>query len=425
MAKVDTKVLIEAIADKMPNLTEIQSQKVANFFNGQGLELLAEPELFKSVIGTTVGFWLELYREYNFKNPLEGAGVIRRGSNIGFNMQRIYNYESDNTFNDASSLKGPRNADGKPLVPMKKAWKFEQSFAPVNLGGLQIWTTIWDDMFYSTAVNDAGDRAMIMGAITRDLYKKWDKFVYGMESYLLSASGDLEKLKDTQKISVNLGNTDYLSITGDGAMDFVQSIDNLEYVGKTVGYKDFNEKSFMEYFAEDDSDRVLIVRPGLKSAIRKSLMKGNYFSPEYVQRMIDKLVELPTPLTPCSYKTKKDATELYPVYSNDDNGVALGLSKTAGQTGLDNVEYYFGDDKIEYTEKNPEVFAVLIDKNRINWIDGPGGSISVNSTVYDAFNHCYDLIAENFGVNSEGVKVGASVFIDRTYPYVAFVNSAE
>lgn len=422
MANYNNEQIVEGILDEMPLLTENQSKAVAEFLSDGKMELLSQPGLYQNVMGVAVGYWLEKFRGWNFKNPIENLGIIRRGSNIGFQMQRIYSLDPELTPSDPDFLKGPRNeVPGKIQVPLKKGFKFESSFVPTNLAW-QAWTTIWSDLYFSTAANNAGDRVMLVGQQVSNLYKLYDKYRYALESMLIAYNYDRTKLKDSQVFDIDLGSASYLNITGDGAMDLVQTLDNIEYVGKNVGYKQFNEKGFEEYWNSSD-DFVILVRPGMKSAIRKALMKGNYFSPEYVQEKIDRLTEYPAQLSPCSYTLKADGTPLYVVYSDDGQGIPLGLSATEGQTGASNVTYTFESNLVEVTESHPEVFAVIIDRERTNWISGPGGELMSQSTIYDVWNHCYDLVLSTFGVNSGDYKIGASVFVDRTYPYIALVNS--
>lgn len=422
MANYDNNQIIDGIIEQMPLLTDKQSQAVAKFLEDGSMELLNSPGLYTNVMGVAVGYWLEKFREWNFKNPIENLGVIRRGSNIGFQMQRIYSLDPDLAPSDPSFLKGPRNENpGKIQVPLKEGFKFESAFVPTNIAW-EAWTTIWSDLYFSTAANDAGDRLMLVGQQVSNLYKLYDKYRYALESMLIAYNYDRSKLKDSQVYNVDIGASSYLQITGDGAMDFIQTIESIEYVGYNIGYKQYNEKSFEEYWNSPD-DYMILVRPGLKGAIRKALMKGNYFSPDYVQSKIDRLVEYPGQLSPATYTLKEDGTPLYVVYSDDGMGVPLGLNATKGQTGATKVSYTFDSSLITITESNPEVFAIIIDKARTNWISGPGGEIMSRSTIYDEWNHCYDLILQTFGVNSGDYKIGASVFVDRTYPYIAFVNS--
>lgn len=431
MAFIDNQKLMDSVLTTMPKLSEIQTEKVKRFFEGEGMELLNDSPLYKSVLETTVGFYLELIREWRFKNPLEDLGVIRRGANLGFNIQRMYVYESDNTFNEPSFLEGPVNSAGAPLVPTKKNWNIKQKFTPYNLAA-QIWTTIWDDMYFSNVANDEGDRALLISMIVNDVYKKWEKYIYALESTIISDSGDSSKLKDTQQIAVNLGGDTPLAVNGDGAVSFVNAYDNLIQYGKTVGTANFNEESFQDYF--DDDDLVLMCRLGFKNALRAAIMKQNFYSPEYVEKIYEKLIEVPCPLSPCKWSLKADDSvtsgeagqELHVVYSDDGNGIPLGLSINDDQKGQASVQYSFDSDKVKYAELNENIFAVLIDKNRINIISGPGGELNAEMTVRDAFRKCSDLVLSTFGVNaSNGAKVGASVFIDRTYPYVVFVNDKQ
>lgn len=439
---------IKGIVAALPNITETESKMVMDFLNGsgsEGMELLNNPPLYQSAIGTTVGFQLELFRDWDFKNPLENAGIIRKGSNIGFSLQRIYNYEGSNQPDDPVFLKGPHNSNGAPLVPTKKTWSLRQKFVPVNFAWM-MWDTIWDDMYFSNITADGGNRLMIINAIVGNMHKKYRKHVYAMQSMLIAYGYDTTILKDSQILNINLGASDYLQITGTGALNLTQDIDNILNTAATIGYADFNEESFQEYWNE--GDYVIAVRKGLKSAIRRTLMANNYFSPAYVQEFVDRLVELPVPFSPCNYKVKADATipdpdhqgqtipdpnrgaTLYPVYSADNrdttyagNGVVLGLSTVAGQTGASSVQYYFGSDNIEYVETDTSVFGMIIDKNRLNWITGPGGELSSEITVRDAFKKCHDIIFSTFGVNAEGNKIGSSIFVERSYPVIYLKNS--
>lgn len=423
---MDGTQMINAITEKMPNLTETQSKQVADFFNGKNLELMTSPQLYTTAIGTTVGFFLELFREYKFKNPLEELGIIRRGSNVGFNLQRMYLTNDTNKPDDPAYLKGPRNSQGAPLVPMKKTWEFKQRFVPVNLA-YHIWTTIWDDMFFSNVSNNPADRIMIIGAITRNIYKHYEEYRYAMESNLVAYNYDPAKLKEKQIEYIDLGSSEYTNITGAGALNLVQTVHNLESMFKVMDYSDYNEEGFKDYWTKDDY--VIAVRMGLKSAIEKALMASNYFHTEYVSDLLNRIVEIPCPLTPCKYYLTKDNTELFPVYadensaSNDGNGVVLGLSPEAGLVGQSNVAYNFDSKDVSFKETATDVFGVIIDKKRINWITGPGGEVASSMTVYDAFNKCQDLILDTFGVNAEGNKIGASVFVDRTYPVIYLANN--
>lgn len=420
---------VKGIIAALPNVTERESKQVMDFLTGSGsdgLELLQNAPLYTSVIGTTVGFWLEKFRDWDFKNPLESSGIIRRGSNIGFSMQRIYNYEGSNQADDPVFLKGPHNSNGAPLVPTKKTWNLKQRFVPVNVAW-QMWDTIWDDLYFSNITNDAGDRLMIINAIVGNMDKQYRKHVYAMESMLIAYGYDTTILKDSQILNINLGATDYLHITGTGALNLVQDIENILLTAKTLGYADFNEESFQQYW--NDDDYVIVVRMGLKNAIHRTLMDNNYFSPDYVQKFIDRLVEMPVPFSPCNY-TLNGSTRLYPVYAPDNsnntykgNGVVLGLSTTEGQTGSEAVEYQFDSNGVEYTESDTSVFGMIIDRERLNWISGPGGEISSEMTVRDAFKKCQDIIFSTFGVNADGNKIGASIFVDRTYPVIYLKNS--
>lgn len=435
---------MESFYDKMPNLTERQSKLVADFWNGNSAELMSDAPTFQSAILTAVQFYIEKYREYNFKNVLTKYGIVKRGTKPALNAARIYNFKDDNQPDDPVFLKGPHNSNGKPLVPLKKTYEFEERWLPVNIS-FQIWQTLWDSNFFAN-VGDATTRLAVVGSITRNLYKKYDEYVYAMMANMIAYGYNESLLKDTQIIDVDLGNTSYLNVDGDGAIDFVTALDHVEWLAKETGYEQFNEEGFKEYW--NDGDYVICVRPGFKNAIRKALMKNNYFSPEYVQSRIDRLVELPTVLTPCNYTVKTDATipdpdhdgqtiadpnagaTLYPVYSGDNsattykgNGIVLGLSTVSGQTGAASVQYNFSSPSITYTETHPEVFAMIIDKERINWYSSVGGELSASLTVYDAFAHAQDLILSTFGVDNGETKIGASAFIDRTYPVVYFKNS--
>lgn len=426
MATGNTNLLMESFQERMPNLTERQSKLVADFWAGNSAELLTDQPTYQSAILTAVQFYIEKYREYNFKNVLTKYGIVKRGTKPALNAARIYNFKDENQPDDPVFLKGPHNSEGKPLVPLKKTYEFEERWLPTNIA-FQIWQTLWDSNFFAN-VGDNATRLAVIGSITRNLYKKYDEYVYAMMANMIAYGYDETVLKDTQIIEVDLGNPSYLEIDGDGAIDFVTALEHVEWLASETGYEQFNEEGFKEYW--NDGDYVICVRPGMKNAIRKALMKNNYFSPEYVQSKIDRLVEIPTALTPCNYKLKSGGAKLYPVYAGDNsattykgNGIVLGLSTTPGQTGQAAVQYQFTSNLIEYTESHPEVFAMMIDKERVNWYSSVGGEISASLTVYDAFAHAQDLILSTFGVDNGDTKIGASAFIDRTYPVVYFKNS--
>lgn len=400
--------MIAAVVKSIPNMTEAASKQVLS-------DWLANPgQMFQdnnstNFLNTLATFVLDRIRVADFYNPLEEEGVINRYSQNYGNIQRLYVGRIPSV--DADFQKPWENGASSDMWK-KRVIQPTQKFARSNIS-YNNRVSVPGAMFYTSTFNDYQglvDWQMAIQTEMLETYKRWRTALYLDVIGRNTISSDLT---DDQAIAVSIA--DENTITETEAKQFALQVLTLLSVAR-LNAKPFNEQGF-EYTVRPEDIKIL-VRPGVKAKLQIALV--NAFNPAVVDNVINRLVEVPYLGVPEYYQDEALTTKLYPVY--DTSGTITGLATTEGASSA-TVQL----DDAYVSDGASDVFAIAIDGRRINYVtavgaDGESTEFRTDWTIYNIEGDYRNFYTRVLGNPSEGS--GARLFIDNSYLFVKFVNTA-
>lgn len=398
--------MIEAVINSLPNMTKESSKQVlADWQKNPGKMFQDNNNTnFLNLLST---FVLDRIRVQDFYNPLEEAGVINRYSQAYGNIQRLYTPKIPTV--DADFQKAWVNGSSSDMFK-KRVIQPTQKFAYSNIS-YNNRISVPGAMFYTSAFNDYQGLVDWQAAITQTMLNTYSRWRYALYNDVIGRQTNSADLKDTQKISVTFA--DPSNPTQEEAKAFAVQVLTFISLARLNAGK-FNEDAF-DYSLNADDIRIL-VRPGMKARLQAALI--NAYNPQIVEGVINRLVEIPYLGVPTYYEDEEHTTKLYPVY--DEHGTITGLNtQEDGQGTAVALDAAFVDDGAS------NVFAIAIDRNRINYVtavgaDGVSTEMRTDWTIYNIEGDYRNFYTRVLGNPSEGS--GARLFADTSYAFAVFTN---
>lgn len=396
--------MIEAVINSLPNMTKESSKQVlSDWLKNPGQMFQDNSNTnFLNLLST---FVLDRIRVQDFYNPLEEADVINRYSQAYGNIQRLYTPKIPTV--DADFQKKWKDGESSDMFK-KRTIRPTQKFAYSNIS-YNNRITVPGAMFYTSSFGDYQGLVDWQAAITQSMLNTYSRWRYALYNDVIGRQTVSDKLASTQQIEVKFA--DPTNPTQEEAKAFAVQVLTFISLARLNAGK-FNEDGF-DYSLNADDIRIL-VRPGMKARLQAALMDA--YNPQIVEGVINRLVEVPYLGVPTYYQDEAHSTKLYPVY--DVNGTITGLNTNEAGTG-DAVAL----DAAYVDDGASDVFAIAIDKNRINYVtavgaDGQSTEMRIDWTIYNIegdYRNCYTRVLGN---PSEGS--GARLFVDTSYAFVVF-----
>lgn len=408
MANSNSQMIADLI-QTLPNMTEASSKQVLSDWEKNPGKMFQDNNA-TNFLNTLSSFVLDRIRVSDFYNSLENEDVINRYSQNYGNIQRMY--VDDIPSVDADFQKPWQNGTSSDMFK-KRVIKPTQKFARSNIS-YNNRVTVPGAMFYTSTFNDYQGLVDWQMAIQTEMLQTYSRWRFALYSDIIGRQTISDELKDTQKIAVNIASDDV--ITEEEAKDFALKVLTLLSVAR-LNAKQFNEQGF-QYSLTEDNIKIL-VRVGTKAKLQLALV--NAFNPAVVETVINRLVEVPYLGVPQYYKEEAHTTKLYPVYNAD--GMVIGLAETEGASASTvSLDEAFVDDGAS------DIFAIAIDKRRINYVtavgaDGESTEFRTDWTIYNIEGDYRNFYTRVLGNPSEGS--GARLFADNSYAFVTFVNTAK
>lgn len=405
--------MLEKVALAMPNMTTESSKQVAADWARNPGKMFQDNNN-TNFLNTLATFTLDTIRVQDFYNPLEEADVINRKALPYGNVQRLYMPEIPSI--DADFQKPLVNGTSSDMFK-KRTVKPTQKFAYSNIS-YSNRITIPGAMFYTSTFNDGGGLVDWNAALTQSLLTTYSKFRFALYMDVIGRQTQSENLQPTQTAGVTFADPDNPTIKE--VAKFCQYVENIISYARISGKK-FNEDKF-SYAVNTENIRIL-VRIGFKNACRYALAQGSAegfsINPEAINKVLDRCIEVPYLGVPKYYEDDTKAKPLYPVYSSEGIITGLNTQEDGGgvQIALD----------AAYAEDDKSVVALMIDRNRINYItamtaEGQSTEMQMSYTIYNMEGDYRNLYLRVLGNPSEGA--GARLFGDSSYLFVQFVNTA-
>lgn len=399
--------MIQAVINSLPNMTSESSEQTLK-------DWLANPgKMYQdnnntNFLNTLATFVLDRIRIQDFYNSLEDEGVINRYSQEYGNIQRLYVPKIPSV--DADFQKEWTNGAGSDMWK-KRVIKPTQKFARSNIS-YNNRVSVPGAMFYTSVFNDYDGLVEWQSAITQSMLMTYSRWRYALYNDVIGRQTASTDLLDTQKIQVQIADTS--NITQAEATAFAKQI--LDFITLArLNAEIFNEDKFSYTLKEDDIK--ILVRPGIKSAMQLAL--NGVYNPEVIQSVINRMVTVPYLGVPTYYQDEAHTTQLYPVY--DANGMITGLNTQSDGSGT-----AVALDAAYVTDNASDVFAIAIDRNRINYVtaisaDGRPTEMMTDWTIYNIEGDYRNFYTRVLGNPSEGG--GARLFADTSYAFAIFTNS--
>lgn len=400
--------MIQAVIDSLPNMTSASSEQTLK-------DWLANPgKMYQdnnntNFLNTLATFVLDRIRVQDFYNPLEEEGVINRYSQAYGNIQRLYVPKIPSV--DADFQKEWTNGTGSDMWK-KRVVQPTQKFARSNIS-YNNRVSVPGAMFYTSTFNDYDGLVEWQSAITQSMLMSYSRWRYALYNDVIGRQTASTDLLATQKIQVQIA--DVSNVTEAEASAFAKQI--LDFITLArLNAEVFNEDKFSYTLKEDDIK--ILVRPGIKSAMQLAL--NGVYNPEVIQSVINRMVTVPYLGVPEYYQEESHTTKLYPVY--DANGMITGLNTKSDGSGT-----AVALDAAYVSDKASDVFAVAIDRNRINYVtavsaDGRPTEMMTDWTIYNIEGDYRNFYTRVLGNPSEGA--GARLFADTSYAFAVFTNGA-
>lgn len=210
--------------------------------------------------------------------------------------------------------------------------------------------TIPDEWMLKNAFINEGGIAELMGGIMSGLKAGYtiQNYTNKLEAINSGLNSTKYPLKDTQKLIVRLS----ADPTDAELREFILSVNNLiDNICMGPANKAFNSMSYETI--QDRSRLKMLVRPGLKNAIKVRTLAGA-FNKEELSLGID-IIEVPHFGGLVPFADSEHTTPLYPVY--DSFGTCIGFNTTEGADTVTVAE-----DEAFYSDPNADVIAVIADK---------------------------------------------------------------
>jgi hypothetical protein len=204
-------------------------------------------------------------------------------------------------------------------------------------------------MLKNAFINEGGI-AELMGGIMSGLKAGYtiQNYTNKLEAINSGLNSTKYPLKDTQKLIVRLS----ADPTDAELREFILSVNNLiDNICMGPANKAFNSMSYETI--QDRSRLKMLVRPGLKNAIKVRTLAGA-FNKDELSLGID-IIEVPHFGGLVPFADSEHNTPLYPVY--DSFGTCIGFNTTEGADTVTVAE-----DEVFYSDPNADVIAVIADK---------------------------------------------------------------
>lgn len=405
--------MLEKVALAMPNMTTESAKQVAEDWAKNPGQMFQNNNN-TDFLDTLATFTLDMIRVQDFYNPLEAADVINRKALPYGNVQRLYAPEIPSV--DADFQRPWTNGTSSDMFK-KRIVKPTQKFAYSNVS-YNNRITVPGAMFYTTTFNDGDGLVDWDLALTQTLLTTYSRWRFALFMDVIGRQTQSKNLQDTQTLGISFKDIDSPTIAE--VAKFCQYVENVFSYARISGKK-FNEDKF-SYAVNTDNIRIL-VRIGFKNACRYALAQGSAegfsINPEAINRVLDRCIEVPYLGVPKYYTDDTKANPLYPVYSPEGTITELNTREGGGGTAVALDAAYAEDDK--------SVVALMMDKNRINYItamtaEGQSTEMQMSYTIYNPEGDYRNLYLRVLGNPSEGA--GARLFGDSSYLFVQFVNTA-
>lgn len=400
--------MIQAVVNSLPNMTKESSEQVyKDWINNPGK--MFQDNNNTNFLNTLATFVLDRIRVQDFYNPLEEADVINRYSQAYGNIQRLYTPKIPTV--DADFQKEWVNGTSSDMFK-KRVIQPTQKFAKSNIS-YNNRITVPGAMFYTSTFNDYQGLVDWQAAITNSMLTTYSRWRYALYNDVIGRQTVSTDLKDDQKIQVTFA--DPTNPTQEEAKQF--AIQVLTFISLArLNAEKFNEDGF-SYSLRADDIRIL-VRPGMKARLQAALMDA--YNPQIVEGVINRLVEVPYLGVPTYYEEEAHTNVLYPVY--DTNGTITGLNtQEDGQGTAVALDAAYTDDGAD------NIFAIAIDKNRINYVtavtaEGQSTELQTDWTIYNIEGDYRNFYTRVLGNPSEGA--GARLFADTSYAFAVFTSAS-
>lgn len=400
--------MLKAVIDSLPNMTSESSQQVLKDWEANPGKMFQDNNN-TNFLNTLSSFVLDRIRVQDFYNPLEEANVINRYSQNYGNIQRLYTPKIPSI--DADFQKEWQDGNSSDMFK-KRTIKPTQKFAYSNIS-YNNRITVPGSMFYTTSFQNYDGLVEWQAAVQQTMLNTYSRWRYALYNDVIGRQTVSDGLTDNQKIAVSIA--DESNITEEEAKKFTKQV--LDFITMArLNSEIFNEDGFSYSLSEDNIK--ILVRPGVKSALQLALT-GTY-NPQIIERVINMLVTVPYLGVPKYYTDSTKGTPLYPVY--DNNGTITGLNTSEEGTGT-----AVSLDEAYVTDEGSDVFAIAIDRNRINYVtavgaDGQSTELRTDWTIYNIEGDYRNFYTRVLGNPSEGA--GARLFADTSYAFVTFVNTS-
>lgn len=398
--------MIEAVINSLPNMTKESSKQVlSDWLKNPGQMFQDNSNTnFLNLLST---FVLDRIRVQDFYNPLEEADVINRYSQAYGNIQRLYTPKIPTV--DADFQKKWKDGESSDMFK-KRTIRPTQKFAYSNIS-YNNRITVPGAMFYTSSFGDYQGLVDWQAAITQSMLNTYSRWRYALYNDVIGRQTVSDKLAATQQVEVKFA--DPTNPTQEEAKAFAVQVLTFISLARLNAGK-FNEDGF-DYSLNVDDIRIL-VRPGMKARLQAALIDA--YNPQIVEGVINRLVEVPYLGVPTYYQDEAHSTKLYPVY--DANGTITGLNTSEAGTGT-----AVALDAAYVDDGASDVFAIAIDKNRINYVtavgaDGQSTEMRTDWTIYNIEGDYRNFYTRVLGNPSEGS--GARLFADTSYAFVVFTS---
>lgn len=400
--------MLKAVIDTLPNMTANSSEQVLKDWE-QNPGKMFQDNNNTNFLNTLSTFVLDRIRVQDFYNPLEEEGVINRYSQAYGNIQRLYTPKIPAV--DADFQKSWTDGTSSDMFK-KRTIQPTQKFAYSNIS-YNNRISVPGAMFYTSAFNNYDGLVEWQAAITQTMLNTYSRWRYALYNDVIGRQTASDSLTDNQKISVSIA--DVSNITSEEASAFTKQVLDFLTLAR-INAEIFNEDGFS--YSLDEGNIKILVRPGTKSALQLALT--GVYNPQIIERVVNMLVTVPYLGVPTYYQDSTQATKLYPVY--DANGMVTGLNTQEDGQGTS-----VSLDEAYITDSDTDVFAIAIDRNRINYVtavgaDGESTEMRTDWTIYNIEGDYRNFYTRVLGNPSEGA--GARLFADTSYAFVTFVNTA-